>query len=646
MANEEVCSICLDVLKNGKSIFTTGCNHSFHFTCIRQSYLFANDMCPMCRRSFNADTAPVLNQDAPQPTTPISQPPRARFDVMSVAIPHEDEVQTAAAVDPQAPLLEGIDLRVECTPEFPASPFDQERQLCSLISIKAPRWESNTSPATGTNRVPLDLVAVVDRSNSMTGSKLLLLKQTLQFVVRQLSDNDRFSIVSFDRFAYVVTGLRRMNQAGKAATNEAIFGSEKLQPGKGTNIIRGLQLGVRIMLSRRTRNPVSAVLLLTDGQDRNSLTRIDALIRQASSGQTGIFTPPDGKVVFQPEVPAANTMPFPIFTFGFGSDHDARVLAKIAERAQGTFCFIERVETVGQAFANCLGGLLSVVAQDITLRLQAAFGCTIVSFLSARNATITDGHTALVQLGDMYLDEARDVLLIVLLPKLPFAQDLPMEVLSCDVTYTHPTSRQVHRSCGALKVQRPQVIGTELLPAMVVDVQRNRLLTSDAMQQAVAEADAERFPEARTILQRAIAAVKESRSNADPACRDFVRDLEECCKRFSGRRSYETLGSAFARSASIMHREQRSVTLTLSNVNFEDRRVAVHDVVSPYQTMSGRFMMEQIDAIRRGQALHGGGDSHSTTHGSQATVDSSLLQPHDAHDRTHPRLSPDSDRSS
>ena len=46
-------------------------------------------------------------------------------------------------------------------------------------------------------RSPIDLVAVVDVSGSMAGSKLMLVKDTLLFVVEQLTERDRLAIVVF-----------------------------------------------------------------------------------------------------------------------------------------------------------------------------------------------------------------------------------------------------------------------------------------------------------------------------------------------------------------------------------------------------------------------------------------------------------------
>ena len=49
----DTCSICLQALKNDEPIQTFSCNHTFHFTCIRDMVFHNNASmfleCPLCR---------------------------------------------------------------------------------------------------------------------------------------------------------------------------------------------------------------------------------------------------------------------------------------------------------------------------------------------------------------------------------------------------------------------------------------------------------------------------------------------------------------------------------------------------------------------------------------------------------------------
>ena len=55
-----------------------------------------------------------------------------------------------------------------------------------------------------------------------------------------------------------------------------------------------------------------------------------------------------------------------IFTFGFGSDHDEKLLLDIASAGQGSYYYIEKEDQIAAAFGDALGGLLSVIYCQIT----------------------------------------------------------------------------------------------------------------------------------------------------------------------------------------------------------------------------------------------------------------------------------------
>lgn len=99
------------------------------------------------------------------------------------------------------------------TLEFEGQFSHQESNIYGLVTLKAPPISrSSGNESLSQTRVPIDLVCIVDQSRSMAGSKMVLLKQTLIYIVEQLNELDRLAIVSFDRRAYDRShGLKRMN---------------------------------------------------------------------------------------------------------------------------------------------------------------------------------------------------------------------------------------------------------------------------------------------------------------------------------------------------------------------------------------------------------------------------------------------------
>merc|ERR1712178_504999 len=128
--------------------------------------------------------------------------------------------------------------------------------------------------------------------------------------------------------------------------NNAIVETLRLQAGGGTSIASGLSMALSIMEQRRQRNKVSAILLLTDGQDGSTRSRLPALISRAQQANCSVYA------------------------FGFGKDHDAALLSELAEQAQTPFTFVEDTEKIREAFAGAVGGLCSIIAQSVELTIS------------------------------------------------------------------------------------------------------------------------------------------------------------------------------------------------------------------------------------------------------------------------------------
>lgn len=49
---EDTCSICLDTIPIGSSIYRIPCNHKFHINCLRPQLINYNSRCPVCRTNI------------------------------------------------------------------------------------------------------------------------------------------------------------------------------------------------------------------------------------------------------------------------------------------------------------------------------------------------------------------------------------------------------------------------------------------------------------------------------------------------------------------------------------------------------------------------------------------------------------------
>ena len=205
---------------------------------------------------------------------------------------------------------------------------------------------STKTPAGGSSGAGVDIILVVDKSGSMSGAKLEQVKDSIEFISGELGPSDGLAIVAFNSAAKVSLALTRMDARGRAA---AVAATKALSAGGGTTIRAGLAAAAAI-LSRRSGadgTRTAAVVLLSDGQD------------SAARG-----APPVGA---------------PVYTLGYGADHDAELMAGIAGDNGGAFTFVEATGAVRAAFAACLGRALAPSLAGVTLVVHACGGATFSS---------------------------------------------------------------------------------------------------------------------------------------------------------------------------------------------------------------------------------------------------------------------------
>ena len=66
----------------------------------------------------------------------------------------------------------------------------------------------------------VDLIFVVDISGSMGGTRLQLVKDSLNYIVSLMNENDSISIIKFESKAFVICNLTPMTQSNKDSIKE------------------------------------------------------------------------------------------------------------------------------------------------------------------------------------------------------------------------------------------------------------------------------------------------------------------------------------------------------------------------------------------------------------------------------------------
>ena len=202
-------------------------------------------------------------------------------------------------------------------------------------------------------KVRADLVCVIDNSGSMEGDKIYQVKESLKILVDMMDEKDRIALILFNSSAKLLNGLEYLTSENKTKIKKKI---EEINADGGTNIASGLQIAVDILKkeknSQNNENETrsSTLILLSDGQDNEmDDIRLGEKLKSLTKGEKLSFT---------------------LNTFGYGYDHDPKIMNRLANLRDGTFFLVEDYNKVGEYFVSVLGGCISMISKNAQLDVK------------------------------------------------------------------------------------------------------------------------------------------------------------------------------------------------------------------------------------------------------------------------------------
>eukprot|EP00262_Sarcandra_glabra_P018268 TRINITY_DN6491_c0_g1_i1.p1 TRINITY_DN6491_c0_g1~~TRINITY_DN6491_c0_g1_i1.p1 ORF type:complete len:723 (+),score=1.49 TRINITY_DN6491_c0_g1_i1:318-2486(+) len=537
------CGICLQSVKTGQgtAIFTAECSHAFHFPCIaahvRKQGSLVCPVCSVCWREVSLlaihkqkqEDQSVAVEPEDEKTKGEHQPPReklkpstdprvydddepllcaagARFNPIPEADEDEEEeieefqgffVTPSSSSKPDPSSINGRDSRsveMRLLPEAAIVSVSRNHESYAVVlRVKAPPSAHNSAaplldPA---RRAPIDLVTVLDISGSMTGAKLQMLKRAMRLVISSLGSADRLSIVAFSANAKRLLPLRRMSAHGQRSARRVI---DRLGCSQGTCVGDALRKATKVLEDRRERNPVASIMLLSDGQDERVPINQTNRHRPSSHVSSTRFA----------------HLEIPVHASGFGNSRHNQ-------------------EPAEDAFTKCVGGLLSVVVQDVRLQLGFSSGSASAEISAIYSWT---GRPAILgagslRLGDLYAEEERELLVEM---RVPTSAVGAHHVLSVKCSYKDPATQElVHCKDQALLVPRPHAVRSS---APKIERLRNLFVTTRAVAEARRLADHNDLASAHHLLSSARALLLQSSSiSVDENLRCLEAELADLHRR-------------------------------------------------------------------------------------------------------------------
>ncbi|XP_075485966.1 E3 ubiquitin-protein ligase WAV3-like isoform X2 [Primulina tabacum] len=539
-ADNKTCAICLESMESGQgqTFFTAEGALSFHFSCVSNSVTYGNYLCHVCRAKWNDLPLAVPNSNtnvdsifAPNPVARVMHEPK-------LILFSDDELPPLVTADPvsSAPPADPQNISIKTIPERVAvASSESVSEFSVLVQIIAP-------PEEDLGNTPIDLVAVLDVSGSMHGSKLALLKSAVVFVIDRMTEDGR--------------------ENAKQCVNSLLASG-------CTNILEALEMGVQVLEERRYKDPVGSIIFFSDG--------MDTCYRATHFPRPG--QPPPYLHLLPASIYPENHRgmgdhdqqpPFPVYTFGFGEDHDPLSLKAISDVSVGHFSMVNSYEAVEDNVGLCIGFLHYVLAQELCLILRSAsHGVQILSISSERYASSkisNKGSQALINFGDFIWEEEQDFIVNLTVPVFCSVGDAENDLITTsllDITcsYISVVSNDMVQIDGDRVTIRRPIFPTplETTVSLKVDEKRNRVLAEQGFIEAQEMAETGDLTGARALLLNRRSTLLASASGQAGKCRWLEARMEEMGKRMESRELYERDGRPYALSNMRRHAYQRAI---------------------------------------------------------------------------------------
>lgn len=281
-----------------------------------------------------------------------------------------------------------------------SSPYNSSRNIHTVTSPKANRSTNRIIPGLPTHQqwsasggldphiavpdllshTPMDLVIMISvpsvatqpavSSSTLSSSaalKLRLIRSTLDFVISHLGPRDRAALVSYNVGPEGLVRRTALLNSSKGKSREKLehfvetIGKPWEGPGEDpyredidrlagngdrTDTVTAVNVGFDIVLQRKSKNPITGMILINDTADAPKRGQMNLVMARAE---------------------AANV---PVHCFGFGKSHDPSSLWLISNHTHGSYTFVKEWYQLRECVVGCIGSMMSVALTDVKLHMS------------------------------------------------------------------------------------------------------------------------------------------------------------------------------------------------------------------------------------------------------------------------------------
>ncbi|MEZ6041192.1 MAG: VWA domain-containing protein [Planctomycetaceae bacterium] len=272
-------------------------------------------------------------------------------------------------------------------------------------------------------RPGVNLAIVLDKSGSMRGEKIRRAQEAAIDAIGLLQPTDIVSILTYDSTVHVLVPATKLTDKLEIIDRIRSIGADG-----NTALFAGVSKGAAEVRKFLDKERVNRVILLSDGM---------ANVGPSSPGELGNL----GKSLIKENITVS--------TLGLGLGYNEDLMVQLAGSSGGNHLFIEDAAELADVFRNEFNDALSVVAQEIEIRVNLPEGIRPIRVLGS-DADIT-GQKIVTQLAQVYSDQDRYLAVEIEVPASEEATRLDLATVS--VTYANMKTHEQDKLSATAKCE-------------------------------------------------------------------------------------------------------------------------------------------------------------------------------------------------